>query len=122
MKVYVLVHEIYNYDWGEYDTKIELFKSLNDLRDYAIILSETIIEEYLQYEEVETLNEIEERYEYEFEYTNELLEAKEHVSGYQMSIANELTGDDYPYFKIYLECYGYDKLYMLKKDIMSFTK
>ncbi len=64
MKVYVLVHEIYNYDWGEYDTKIELFKSLNDLRDYAIILSETIIEEYLQYEEVETLNEIEERYEF----------------------------------------------------------
>lgn len=104
MEVYVLVHEIYNYDCGDYDTKIELFKSLNDLRNYATILSETIVEEYLQYERVKTIDEIKEMYDYEFEYINELI------------------GDDYPYFKIYLECFGYDKLYMLKKDIMSFTK
>lgn len=109
MDVYLMIHETYNYDCGDYDIyETEIFKTLSDAQQYMLIKRDIIEQEYCDYEKVNSVQEIQDKYdEYSFDYEDSIIDIDEYRS--------------YPYYFIYLEEFGHDRVSVQKKSIMSFN-
>ena len=99
--VYIIVHETHGYMDGETFVDIEVFNDLKSSNLYFDSMKSNIIEEYINYDGCKTIQELSDK---NYFYIDE---------------EPTLNGDSYLY--IDLDDYGYDKLRIYKKPIMSFN-
>ena len=99
-EVYIIKHESYGYEESNYESVVEVFCDENSARNYFEIIREQIMQEY-----------------YDYTSTNSIQELENNNSFYSDL---EPTVHGLPYLFMDLDDYGYDRLVVQKKDIMSF--
>ena len=101
MYVYIIVHESYGYEDDSFSTEIEIFKTLENAKFYFELIKSNIIQDYIDYTEYQTL---EEMIDDDFCYIDETP-----------------TNDGSEYFFIDYDEFGHDKVRIYKKPVMSFS-
>lgn len=102
MNVYIINHSTYGYQDREFYTDIEVFKSLESAQAYFELMKTNIIDEYLNYAEVESIYDIDDE---DIFYMND-----------------EPTMDSIDYLYIEYDDYGWDKLIIIEKPVMVFKE
>ncbi len=101
MNVYVIVCESYASMDDSFDTTVEVFETLDSAKAYFEMMKLNIIQDYIEYTEYQTL---EEMIDDDFFYMDETPTS---------------NGDEY--FYIDYEDFGHDKLRIVKKPVMKFN-
>lgn len=99
-EVYIVKHDIYCYEEGTYESFVEILSDEDSARTYFEIKKEQVMQEYYDYTGVDSFQELEDNY----DFYSDL----------------EPTVYGLPYLFVNLEDFGFDKLVVQKKDIMSF--
>ena len=99
-EVCVVIHEIYSYEDHDFVTEVETFDSQKSAMNYYLMKKEILETEYLDYLDIETLDE---------------LENNDYFYMYEVNKENYFT------FYINYEEYGFDKLIMESKTVMAFN-
>ena len=101
MNVYVIVWESYGYMDDAFSTEVELFETLDSAQAYFEMMKLNIIQEYIDYTEYETLEEM--------------------IADDNFYMDEEPTRDGNEYLFIDYDEYGHDKLRIYEKPIMKFN-
>ena len=102
MEVYILYHTLYDYDYCDTKTSIEVFSTLTDAMAYFNEVKEFVINDYLLSSDCRTIKEFE-----SLEYAY---------------IENITKSTGLPQFYIELDEYGHNRLSIIKKNILSFAE
>lgn len=100
-KVYTIVLASYAYMDSEFSVTVDVFDDLESAKIYFEIMKTNIIDEYLDYAEVSSLQDMDEDIFY---------------------MDNEPTRDGMDYFYIDYDDYGWDKLRIEEKSVMTFKE
>ena len=101
MSVYIVKHDIYDYEDNSYKSFVEVFDSLESATNYFEIKKEAILEEYYNYTDTHSIQDIMDNYDFDYVFKDKVY--------------------DLPYAYMWLEEYGHDRLTVQKKDIMEFN-
>lgn len=99
-EVYIVKHDVYGYEDCTYESFVEVFNNEDSARNYFEVKKEQVMQEYYDYTD-----------------TNSIQELENNNSFYSDL---EPTVHGLPYLFMDLDDYGYDRLVVQKKDIMSF--
>ena len=98
--VFIVKHDIYGYEDNSFESFIEVFCNASSAKNYFEVKKEQIMQEYYDYTDTNSIQELKDNY----EFYSDL----------------EPTVYGLPYLYMDLEEYGFDKMVVQKKDIMSF--
>ena len=98
--VFIVKHDIYGYEDDTYESFVEVFRDESSARNYFEVKKEQVMQEYYEYTDTNSIQELEENY----DFYSDL----------------EPTVFSLPYLFMNLDEYGFDRLVVQKKDIMSF--
>jgi CRISPR/Cas system-associated protein Cas10 (large subunit of type III CRISPR-Cas system) len=98
--VFIVKHDVYGYEDNHYESFVEVFCNENSARNYFEVKKEQVMEEYYDYTDTNSIQELEDN----FEFYSDL----------------EPTVYGLPYLYMDLDEYGSDRLVVQRKDIMSF--
>lgn len=101
MNVYAIVWESYGYMDDAYSSEVEIFETLENAKIYFEMMKTNIIQEYIDYTEYETLEDM--------------------ITDDNFYIDEQPTSDGNEYLFIDYDEYGYDKLRIYEKPIMKFN-
>ena len=100
MVVYTLKHDVYSWEEDHTESFVEVFVDEESAQKYFEIKKELAITEFLDYVGCANL--------------------EEYIQDYEGDYDDESTVEDLPYFYIWLDEYGSDRLVVQKKTVMSF--
>lgn len=100
MNVYTIVHETHSYMDNEYSADVEIFETLDSAKTYFDMIKNNIIQEYLDYTQYKTIEEM------------------ENDDYFYMDDTPVRDGSKYLF--IDYDEYGYDRLRIYEKPIMRF--
>lgn len=98
--VFIVKHDIYSYNDGTFESLVEVLCDEDSARNYFEVKKEQIMQEYYDYTGTSSIRELEDN----FDFYSDL----------------EPAAYGLPYLFMNLDDFGYDRLVVQKKDIMSF--
>lgn len=99
-EVYIVKHDIFSYEDRSYESFVEVFCDEDSARNYFEIKKEEIIQKYYDYTDSSSVQELEDNIDF-------YSDLKDTIYGL-------------PYLYMDLEEYGFDRMVVQKKDVMSF--
>ena len=100
IKVYIIKHDSYAYEGDEFESYVEVFDSLKSANEYFELAKENIRYEYISESGAKNIEDF---------YNNN-----------DVYIDSEPNVYGYPYYFINMSEFGFDRLVILEKSVMSF--